>query len=640
MPAVDDRTPTYAPNPRATLFAETISQGAVQEADTLARSRSLPVPNLPGYRINRVLGAGGMGVVYAGVQLRTDRDVAIKVIHRHGVMDGGRRQRFEREARALGRLSHPQIVTVYDGGEENGLPYLAMEYVDGGTLTERIRKEHQLPARDAVTILAQVCDGVSAAHAAGVLHRDIKPSNILLASDGTAKVADFGLAKLMLEEADSMTESGAMVGTPSYMAPEQVVNGPSKACVQSDVYGLGATLYHALAGFPPFDAGSPMATALRVRSESPAELAQHIPGICPILDAIVSRAMARNIEDRYDSAVSLAQDLRAWLAGEPTQVRPLTPWQRRRRWLARHRKLVAAAILLPCLAAGGVVAKEEADARKRSADAQAKREADPLWQLEQAMRRGDSFTCVPEQGPPVYSDWLGNAAVLTTKIDLAQGAAGFQTSDSSKLVLVPDTIVDHYRISLEMKHVNTPPGARRGRIGVFFKMLPDNTDGWVTAKRYITIQYTDYITPLDILVPEVLRDRSVMLDDKGELWTEHYVTSHKYHTETHLYPPANSTNPPWHKMIIDVSPEGIEVHWGDLVNVQPAIRVTRSVLKMNHDSMTHSLSLRAEKFLKVKGATPPPPEWGARAMFGVQSLESTIAFRNVILTPLNALPSH
>jgi eukaryotic-like serine/threonine-protein kinase len=287
------------------------------------------------YRLERPLGRGGMGSVYLAHDAELDRPVAVKLLAESLAGDTAFRTRFLREARLAARLSHPNVVAVFDAGEaDGGRPYIVMEYVDGTTLEGR----GPLPPAEAVALAVQACHGLAHAHAAGLVHRDVKPHNLLLRRDGTLKVADFGIARAA--EATALTQIGSVLGTAAYLAPEQASG--EEVTAAADVYSLGAVLYELLAGRPPYEPASlaDLADPPEIRPVS--ELAPDVPR--RVEDAVM-HSLARNPAYRPASADELAREL----GDQPTaatRVASTAPARRRHtRWLA-----------LPAAAAIGVVA--------------------------------------------------------------------------------------------------------------------------------------------------------------------------------------------------------------------------------------------------------------------------------------------
>jgi hypothetical protein len=284
-----------------------------------SREETLPAARLAAgqlvdgkYVVDARLGAGGMGEVYRARQLALDRAVVVKVLRSDPPPDAMRR--FEREALALARLKHPNVVTVHDLGVAPDVGhYLVMEYVDGRTLRDELRRLGALPVAAAVALARQICAGAAAAHAAGVVHRDLKPANVLLEGEderATAKVADFGIARLAGPAGageESLTDSGAVMGTVHYMSPEQCRG--EEADAQSDVYAIGCVLYELLAGRPPFTAESALALLEKHRTEAPDSLVGLRPEVSAQLDRVVARALAKDREGRWQTAAELGAAL-------------------------------------------------------------------------------------------------------------------------------------------------------------------------------------------------------------------------------------------------------------------------------------------------------------------------------------------
>jgi serine/threonine-protein kinase len=306
--------------------------------------------------VEALLGHGGMGVVYKAWHLRLQRPVALKMLLAGAYAQPTERERFLREAEAVAALHHPNIVPVYDAGEADGRPYFTMELVEGGSLAEQIRGVPQ-PARQAAALVATLAEAVHAAHQSGIVHRDLKPGNILLTRDGTPKVTDFGLAR-RLEGNGGLTLSGAPLGTPSYMAPEQARGDKKAIGPATDVYALGAILYELLTGRPPFRAATSAATLHQVVTEEPIPPARLNPQVPRDLATICLKGLHKEPGRRYASARELADDLRRFLNDEPIRARSPGRWERGWRWLRRRPALatglVAAGLLAICLVGGGL----------------------------------------------------------------------------------------------------------------------------------------------------------------------------------------------------------------------------------------------------------------------------------------------
>jgi len=258
------------------------------------------------YDVEERVGEGAMGVVYRAVDPVLKRRVAIKVMSDAFAQNDDLRERFLREAQAAGSLQHPNVITIYDFGDVDGHPYIAMEFVEGQDVAELIAHQVPLSVVDKLDLAIGVLQGLAYAHKRGIVHRDIKPANIRVDDEGKARIMDFGVAHLA---SSNMTKSGVMLGTPSYMAPEQIVGG--KVGPQTDVFSVGAVLYELLTGARPFEGGTLQAVMYRVLSENPASLATAAPGLPAKLNDVVMRALAKDSENRYSSALEMANDLLA-----------------------------------------------------------------------------------------------------------------------------------------------------------------------------------------------------------------------------------------------------------------------------------------------------------------------------------------
>jgi eukaryotic-like serine/threonine-protein kinase len=337
------------------------------------------------FDITGVLGRGGMGVVYRAVQRSLNREVALKMLRTDAAAAPGQAARFRAEAEAVARLRHPHIVQIYEVGEHAGRPFLALEYVAGGSLDRATRRRPQEP-RAAAAAVETLARAIHHAHQRGVIHRDLKPSNILVSSNsqvpsskseagdlerGTGnlelKVTDFGLAKFL--DADSgQTRTGQVLGTPAYMAPEQATGHGAEAGVYTDVYSLGAILYELLTGKPPFVGDNSFDLLRRVASEEPPAPRAVVPAIPRDLEVIALKCLRKEPERRYPSAEALADDLRRFLDGRPIEARAVGPVERGWRWCRRNRGLAAALILVVGLLVA-VTAVSVQSARRARADA-------------------------------------------------------------------------------------------------------------------------------------------------------------------------------------------------------------------------------------------------------------------------------
>ncbi len=297
------------------------------------------------------LGRGGMGIVYKARHLRLNRVVALKMLLTGAHAGLPERTRFQREAEAVASLHHANIVAVYDVGDHEGCPYFTMEFLEGGNLAQFLGGTPQ-PARQAAALLIALADAVQAAHRAGIVHRDLKPANILLTAEGIPKVADFGLAR-HFEGEPALTFSGARVGTPSYMAPEQVLGKAGMIGPAADVYALGAVLYEMLTGRPPFRGETAAETERQVIHDEPVSPSRLNTKVPRDLETICLTCLSKEPPRRYASAAALADDLRRFGEGRPIQARPVGWREHSWRWCRRNP--MAAALLVTALALVGLV---------------------------------------------------------------------------------------------------------------------------------------------------------------------------------------------------------------------------------------------------------------------------------------------
>ncbi|HEU4975129.1 MAG TPA: protein kinase [Baekduia sp.] len=314
------------------------------------------------YRLDAQIGTGGMSTVYRAFDTVLEREVAIKVMHRDIASDSDQLERFRREARAVAQLNHPHIVTVIDAGEDGTTPYIVFEYVSGETLKDRIRRHGRLPVPEALAYAIEVARALGAAHDRGIVHRDVKPQNVLVDDEGSAKVTDFGIARTLDQE--GLTADGRVLGTTDYVSPEQALGHPVTR--QSDLYSLGIVLFEMLTGDVPFKGDNQVAVAMKHVREQLPDVQLRRPEVSSALAAVIDRATAKDLEQRYADDRELIADLEDVLAietrrggqitGETTAVlRTMSP-EARRRLPARVLHPVRVVLVLLLIAAAAVVA--------------------------------------------------------------------------------------------------------------------------------------------------------------------------------------------------------------------------------------------------------------------------------------------
>jgi tetratricopeptide (TPR) repeat protein len=323
-------TPTSFPDPDGTGPGEPPSESA-----STNRAAETERPRVAGYEILDELGRGAMGVVYLARQVGLKRIVALKMILSGEHAGSQELARFRIEAEAVARLRHPHIVHIYEVGEYNGRPFFSLEYVDGGTLARKLGGVPLL-AHQAARLVETLARAMHAVHQCHIVHRDLKPANVLLTADGTPKISDFGLAK-QLDKDTGQTRTQAIMGTPSYMAPEQAAGQAKQVGPAADVYALGAILYEALTGRPPFQAATVLETLELVRTQEPRPPSRLQPSVPLDLEAICLKCLAKDPRRRYADAAALAKDLHGFQAGEPISARSMWSWERALRWVRRRR---------------------------------------------------------------------------------------------------------------------------------------------------------------------------------------------------------------------------------------------------------------------------------------------------------------
>jgi WD40 repeat protein len=384
---------------------EQVRRALEEKAETarafgLHRPGAAELPTIPGYQVVRELGRGGMGVVYQAWQASLNRTVALKMLRTGDYAVPEELARFRTEAEALGRLEHPHIVRVYETGEHAGRPYLVMEFVDGCSLAQHLAGA-PLPPRPAAELVQHLSEAIHYAHQRGIIHRDLKPGNILLQESGVRsqesgvraernpagfadsclltpdscpKISDFGLARILVGGETVHTQTGAVLGTPSYMAPEQAGKAGKEVGPAADVYALGAILYELLTGRPPFRAATPLETLLQVQTEEPVPASRLQPKLPRDLVTICHKCLEKEPHKRYASARALGEDLQHYLAGRPVAARPVSAAGRAWRWCRRNplvaSLLTLAVLLLVLIATGSALSalwlRQERDAAVRA----------------------------------------------------------------------------------------------------------------------------------------------------------------------------------------------------------------------------------------------------------------------------------
>lgn len=403
------------------------------------------IGQLGDYELLAEVARGGMGVVFRARQLSLNRLVAVKLLHCGLFASDTARQRFRREAQAAARLQHPHIVSIYEVGEDEGQPYFSMELIEGRNLAE-LTREQVRPPRQAAAWLRCIAETVHYAHQRGVLHRDLKPSNVLLDAAGQPHVTDFGLARL--EGESDLTLSGEVLGTPGFLSPEQVAGQRAAVGVASDVYALGALLYHLVTGRPPFLVDSVEGTLRQVVEQDPVSPRLLNPALPRDLETICLKCLSKEPARRYASAQALADDLDRWLRGEPIQARPTPVAEKLWLWAKRHPAIAglggAVFVLLFIVAVGSTLAAlriQRAHQEAHQAEQAALREKtsalEALWQALRAQARANRFRSEPGQRLETL-DAIRRAAAIRPSMQLrSEAIAALGVPDVSRLREAP-----------------------------------------------------------------------------------------------------------------------------------------------------------------------------------------------------------
>jgi len=574
------------------------------------------------YELGELIGRGGMGVVFRARHALLDRPVALKMILGGAYASTLAVERFLREGAAIARLDHPNIVRVYDLEEVRGLPYLAMELIEGGSLKGKLAAG-PLDPREAAELLRTIALAIAYAHEAKVVHRDLTPANILLAADGTPKVADFGLAKLLDEEDASglgpLTRTGAALGTANYMAPEQAEGDAKAVGPAADVYALGAILYAMLTGRPPYLAANSVKVLDLLRAGPPVPPSARRPGLPPPLEAICLKCLEKAPARRYATARDLADDLGRWLQGERPRETPRLP----ARLLASARRrtpaLLAGASLI---AAWGLI-----------------RSHDPGDPPPRAIRAGLAPVRPIASGGDRDRPSRGRLRAGDPKnrfVEAVDGITFLQDWDLTLYELTPDPGTDRYRFKVRVNHRKT---ASMGQVGLYFGLR-----AFPTAAA-------------DLLFFEQLTFNSVRADDDirerfpdADIFKNRPPTPNLVRLRPRVYleggpgegldlrlpsvigpsfDPEGEDNDRWHELEVAVTPERLTARWdGQEFSTSAADLRDRAgpILK------------RSKSGRKAPFPTGFQPDYDPRGGLGLYVYRGSAAFRDVSLVPLDPVP--
>jgi serine/threonine-protein kinase len=548
---------------------------------------------------------GGMGIVYKSRQESLKRVVALKVIKGAALASSEARARFCTEAETLARMRHANVVQIHEFGEYQGEPFFTMEWLDGGTLADRLDGRPQ-DEREAAQLLRTLARAVQALHDEGVVHRDLKPGNILFDADGTPKIVDFGLVKLVNDAGDA-TQTDAILGTPAYMAPEQA-RGSRDIGNTTDIYALGAILYEMLTGRPPLKGVTRDETMELVRTQEPEPPSRHRPKLDRVLEAICLKCLEKKPADRYSSAGALANDLDRWLKNEPTQVRPPSRAARVRRAVRRHPRTVAAACLAVLLVALASAAWYFLDPDR------------PVKSIESRLRRGETVTLIGDKGEPAWSRWTLRRGVV---LPAAPGWESFTISaqDSCLLTLLPDP-QGSYRFSAQVRHLDT---SRTGWIGLCFAHSIHNTARGLNH-CFCTLDFNDLEAPHPAPDGKTFHSMARLSVWRSQDGIIHAATD----LGSIRFIPAAVARPGellWRNLAVEVRPEGIKASWEGIEFADvPTTQILSKfeLLKMQRDINEDAVNVFPDLY----------PAFSERDALGLHVDHGKASYRHVVVQPL------
>ena len=624
-----DRTTDLPPQPAAGNVVTCDHLPSVSTApDETLMERAPPSVSVPGYEIEGVLGRGGMGVVYKARHLTLKRTVALKMV-RAGAHAGPQElARFRIEAEAVARLQHPNIVQIHEVGNADGHHYCALEFIDGGSLARKLDGK-PLPAPEAAKLVEVLARAMHLAHSRNVVHRDLKPANILLTADGIPKISDFGLAR-QLDTDSGETHAGTVLGTPSYMAPEQASGNARDAGPPADVYALGAILYTCLTGRPPFKGNSVIETLDQVRSQEPIPPTRWQGSIHPDLEAVCLKCLEKNPAHRYASAQELAEDLERWCKGDATRVRPWS-WRRhlarfiRRRW----KPLVALLVLLTGAAFWFAIVWSDPDYRAQRA----------LWRVDDAMKSGQRVALIGPVGPPKWSRPVFNSADLRLSTD-PSSVFQFDANNPVMVELAPAAHHDRYRFSAEVLMRSSKSVDKVSSAGIYFAHNSGPADATGFAERVLIVQFNRNRLVLNRETDAVNVQDFLLLSRDGVTTLDRAVPrgGHTYTIDRNVM----QEQEPWRYFEIEVTPETIRASWREGDGLQ-LIGVPNQVLKTVNPILTKHVDTVSEDrttFLDKRYPNVPRRiEYKPRGALGLYVTHGVAEFRNVIYEPLPNEPA-
>jgi serine/threonine-protein kinase len=640
-PGANERPGGDAAQPKA--FADTHSDALHGEPDNdggPAQATQKRLPSSPaGYDLIQRLGGGGMGDVYLAREHTTERVVAMKFLREPA--NPSAVERFLIEVRALASIEHPNIIKVLATDFYREVPFFTMEYLAGGSLSDRVARKGLLDPTEAATVLGTVARAVDAAHQAGVLHRDLKPSNILLGSDGSLRVADFGLAKRTDRHGELTAHTGPL-GTVGFMPPEQLTRSGVEPGPASDVFSLGATLYYLLSGRRPFSGESANEVAAQIEKGAIERLRALRRDVPADLEAIALKCLERDPANRYPSALTLAEDLDRFLAGETPVAPALTRRRRVWRWVARRRRAVAVGVVGVGLATGLAAVwptGETAPATIPVAHAsQPDPPPDPQEVMRKELREGRSVTLIGKTGLPEYYRWRmggGGFGVSPAGDDTCY----FESIEYSLLELVSDPGIDSYCVEFQLCHLAANKGLpvqngaaanEDGQIGPYFGDVELPSLNGKRVHALFPVPFSEFRFNRVPGLPKGPRREASLV----QTWATLMVLDPAKRPRTSLiqlqaleYQRGKESERPWRTFRIEVRPGRVWIGWKEGEQYKEALNVPAARLNQTLTALETQMASQLGGPLNI-------PDWNPRTPLGIYAYKAALSVREVTISPI------